>query len=54
MLFTRRDVDDLRRRALRPEGCGDRLPDAVRAARDDGDRSCEGCAHALCAFRMAG
>ena len=45
VMFARRDVDDLHRRALGPKGFGDRLPDAVRAARDDGDLSCKGCVH---------
>lgn len=45
VMLARRDVDDLHRRALGPEGVGNRLPDAVRAARDDGDLSCKGWVH---------
>ena len=45
IVLARRDVDDLHRRALGLEGFGNRLPDAVRAARDDGDFSCKGWVH---------
>ena len=48
VVLARRNIDDLHRRALGPEGFGNRFPDAVRAARDDGDFSCKGWVHGFC------